>query len=35
MRRRAFDTTLSFGRVVLTIVLVVAFVLLLWNHWPT
>jgi hypothetical protein len=35
MRRKTFDTMLSFGRVVLTMVLAVAFVLLLWNHWPT
>ena len=35
MRRKTSDTMLSFGRVVLTIVLAVAFLLLLWNHWPT
>jgi hypothetical protein len=35
MRHGAVETMLSFGRVVLTIILVGAFVLLLWNHWPT
>jgi hypothetical protein len=35
MCRSAFDRMLSFGKVVLSGVLALAFVLLLWNHWPT
>lgn len=35
MHRTAFDRLLYFGEVALTIFLVVAFVLILWNHWPT
>jgi hypothetical protein len=34
MRRTAFDRLLYFGEVVLRVLLVFAFVVILWNHWP-